>query len=264
MATQRFYFRATGNDGLEQDLSLLRMRMRMTEFRQAHGEGAISRCEWFDGETGQSVGHMDHPAANVAAGTVDKLARNVAESGGTVAVWVEQYGDGSWFEVGPMEFLRSRQERFVASVLRRTLDLQSAVESLQSDVQSAPGNDQHFAGLELPEAEVEVVKHVLNKVVSDLSNRYDLEPVFVPRLWQNDEQTAKAWIRDAVRRIGPGFHPDTRADQYVVDKTKQRIFDGEDAAAFDESMDWIINKHGEDFVYEIALTEQRKMIEERG
>jgi hypothetical protein len=57
---------------------------------------------------------------------------------------------------------------------------------------------------------------------------------------KNDLATAKRSIRDLVRAIGPGFHPDTRFDKYV-DSTGAAIYAADVAANLDDSFELLLS-----------------------
>lgn len=72
---------------------------------------------------------------------------------------------------------------------------------------------------------------------------------------------ARQWLREAVRFIGPGFHIDTRAEEYVDVESGQRSFGGHDCELLDEGLEVVCRLLGTEEPYDVALTEVRSLLE---
>lgn len=75
-------------------------------------------------------------------------------------------------------------------------------------------------------------------------------------------QEAETFIRDCVRQIGIGFHPDTAFQDYTNEKG-ERLFAKLNYGNLNLVMDHVASTL-EDRMYEIGLEEQRKLAEGRG
>jgi hypothetical protein len=72
------------------------------------------------------------------------------------------------------------------------------------------------------------------------------------RYWNEDD--AKAFVKSCLIWIGPGFHPDTPMEDYVVLRTNQQVsvFTTEDAAANQVMLDKAFELLGDD-IYEAGM-----------
>ena len=81
----------------------------------------------------------------------------------------------------------------------------------------------------------------------------------------NDEADAAesvAWLRRVAKAIGPGFHPDTPATDYILGATDEPLFDAEEAACLDADLDRafkLLEAAGRD-PYVVAARVQRRLL----
>lgn len=68
-----------------------------------------------------------------------------------------------------------------------------------------------------------------------------------------NKEEARAFLQNAIEVLGPGFHPDTPAREYIHVRTKKRTFkDAKSCNAYDINMIGAFFYFGQD-VYKIAL-----------
>jgi hypothetical protein len=70
---------------------------------------------------------------------------------------------------------------------------------------------------------------------------------------------AAKWVRRATREIGLGFHPDTRAAEYINLQTGLPLFNADEAEGFDEAAGSAFIHLG-DKVYEQGLAIQQSIL----
>ncbi|MGH7130345.1 MAG: hypothetical protein ACREJO_00150 [Phycisphaerales bacterium] len=70
------------------------------------------------------------------------------------------------------------------------------------------------------------------------------------------------WLRRATHEIGPGFHPDTPASDYVAAASGMPLFGAQDAEAFDANIGRAFELLGEE-VYEYGGHIQRALLQGR-
>jgi len=73
----------------------------------------------------------------------------------------------------------------------------------------------------------------------------------------------RRWLRDVCRWLGPGFHPDTRGEDYVVRQAASTelhpLLSAADLTRYNDGLAACFRALG-DQVYEIGLKEQRRML----
>jgi len=73
-------------------------------------------------------------------------------------------------------------------------------------------------------------------------------------------EMAKAWLIQIVMDVGPGFHPDTDAEDYIDVATGEPLFSKKQAQEINESMDTVFKLLPDP--YEIGLPVALNMLEE--
>ena len=79
-----------------------------------------------------------------------------------------------------------------------------------------------------------------------------------PAVRRATKRAAERVVRQLVRDIGPGFHPDTPGREYVRMSDGKRSFTRNQAKVIDCKLDFAFRLLG-DRVYDIGLVEQRKL-----
>lgn len=99
---------------------------------------------------------------------------------------------------------------------------------------------------------VEVAEFTDKFILASGDNIKIVKKAFADFLAVQDEESAEAWLRQAVEHLGGGFHPDTRGDDYV-DGNGEPMFPGEKALSFDNNMEKCFEILGEERIYDITL-----------
>ena len=80
-----------------------------------------------------------------------------------------------------------------------------------------------------------------------------------------DAREAVIWLRDLTKWIGPGFHPDTPASEYVDAATDRALLAPRDASRLDRDIArafHLLEEHGRT-PYDVAIKVQRRLLAPR-